>query len=190
MVNLNARSRNILRTKLNLNREVGGRLHGNQILSINENIREGPIIVQGRGTVNMPEHNKRYHTHPRIVYPIPSPENILSAFRRKSRHYSLVVTAWGIFVIENMNFNKNNNFTRNVYTANGILKQEKYNEIFEIIKQYIEYVVSIIKKSLPPNSRNKTGVLNGIVREKFEKYVIIAINDKFRKFVHISFIPW
>lgn len=184
MVKLNNKSKSVLKSALNYNHEIGGKLHGNNILTINANIRKGPSI-SNRGTVGLPEHNKRYHTHPHISYPVPSTENVMSAFKKKSRHYSFVVTAWGVFIIENLNYNKNG-----IYNSQGQIKtnNETSKSAYDNIKKATDYIVHKISKSRTSN-KIKTVPLNGELKKSFAKYLYV-IHKEVGHLVHIHFNPW
>ena len=189
MVNLNSSSKRALLPLLNLQREVAGKLHGNKLLVINKNITYGPEIYGERGSVIIPEHSKRYHTHPRITFPVPSAENIMSAFDRKSRKYSVIVTAWGIFIVENKNYRKNTNLSLRLYNSRGMMYHEHITKLFPMIQDIIDYLVYNIIQALPPKAKNKTAPLKGKLKQVFDEF-LVGVNIQFHLYFQLTFVPW
>ena len=189
MVNLNNKSKEQLKKFLNLNHEVAGKLHRESVLIINNFITRGPKATGNRGTVNIPEHINRYHTHPRITFPVPSAENILSSIHKKSRRFSLIVTAWGIFIIENKNYNKNTILSRQLYNTYGVLYKQHCNQLFPLLKQIIDYLVYNIMLALPYKAQDKTARINGSLKKIFGEF-LEGINRQFHLYFHLTFIPW
>lgn len=91
-----------LQQSLNLNREIGGILKNNLTINRSEQKQgDHPITKETRGEVRIGNGRYRYHTHPRISYPVPSAEDIVSSFSKCHREYSILVTGWGIFIMKN-----------------------------------------------------------------------------------------
>jgi hypothetical protein len=187
MVNLNNVSKRQLKTALNLNHEIGGLLTGpNTSMTLSTNVRRGLAIKEGnRGEVQIPEGQRRYHTHPSCSYAIPSAEDIVSAIKSQKRQYSVVATTWGIYIIINKNYNKNNETTRKYYGSNFRLRNSIISDMLSSnskLKEMIAYVISRMQKGCV----TKSGPLNS---ERLKK-ALYNLNKHYDKFFEIKFVPW
>ena len=192
MNQFNNKKINEIKSYFDKNYEIGGiaEFTSNNKYKLVSSIKGPRITNGGRGSVNIPNTNMRYHTHPCMTYPVPSIEDVMAAFYKKRSNTSIIFTALGIFILRNKNFNSSSS---TVYKSNGILYKYIINDVHPKIFHITNFIVHRTQIAPPIqglNSKNKTkNIKIGELRDQFQLYL-----DQLRvvldKYLEISFIPW